>query len=180
MRSRRGAAGALRGAGYGGGKTPSTGAGCAGSTRRAALGTGADQNLSLGLYHHFTPLIPGVAAKHANTAFVLGLVELLRHRPFGGEGVARPHGLLEAAGVLEIGDRSAREVHADARRDERARERAVQDAAAEDRAACELFVDVQGIEVAEHAGAEDEVRFGHGDTRAELVTDLHLVVPLAR
>src|SRR5258706_6011694 len=174
MRLPREAPGARKGAGHGGGRTRSTGAGCAGSTRRA------DQDLAVGFDDQLARLLVRSAAQHADAALVLGLVELLGHAPFGGERIARPHGFLEAAGVLEISDRGSREIHADRRRDERAGEGAVQDAPAEERLAGEFLVDVQRIEVAEQAGAEDEVRFGHGDAGAEAIADVHLVVALAR
>src|SRR5689334_20903950 len=157
MRLRRGGAGAPRGGWSGGGKTPSTGAGCAGSTLRA----GADEDLAVGFDDDLAGLVLCRSAHHADAALVPGLVELLRHGPFGGERVARPHSLLEAARMLKVGNRGAREIHTDRRGDEGAREGAVKDAAAEDRAARELFIDVQGVEVPEHAGGGGEMRFGH-------------------
>jgi hypothetical protein len=56
----------------------------------------------------------------------------------------------------------------------------VEDAAAEARRARDALVDVQRIEVAEEPRREDEVRFGHGERRAEGLADRHLVVVLAR
>src|SRR5258706_4372586 len=176
MRLPREAPGARKGAGHGGGRTRSTGAGCAGSTRR----TRADEDLAVGFDDELAPLVVRSTAQHADAALVLGLVELLGHGPFGGKRIARPHGFLEAAGVLEIGDRGSREIHADRRRDERAGEGAVQDAPAEERLTGEFLVDVQRIEVAEQARAEDEVRLRHGDAGAEAIADVHLVVALAR
>src|SRR5947207_5363208 len=108
MRSPRAAAGARKGAGFGGGRTRSTGAGCAGSTRR----TRADEDLALGFDDQLAPLIVGGAAQHADAALVLGLVELLGHGPLGGQRIARSHGFLETASVLEVGDRRPREIHA--------------------------------------------------------------------
>src|SRR4051812_23409976 len=176
MRLPREAPGARKGAGPGGGRTRSTGAGCAASTRR----TRADEDLALGFDDELAPLIVRGAAQHADAALVLGLVELLGHGPLGGQRIARPHRFLETAGVLQVGDRGAREIHADRRRDERARERPVQDPSAEERLAGEFLVDVQRIEVAEQTRAEDEMRFRDGDAGAEAIADVHLVVPLAR
>src|SRR5258708_8122013 len=176
MRSPRAATGAPRGAGCGGGRTRSTGAGCARSTRRAR----ADQDLAVSFDGDYALLILRKPAQHADAALVLGLVELLGHGPFGGQRVAGPYRVLETARGLELPDPRARDIHADRRGDQRAGERSVEDAAAEARLARELLVDVQRIGIAERAGAQPAMRFGAGDARAEAVADADLVVPLAR
>src|SRR3954462_10907873 len=168
MRLPRGAPGAPKAAGPGGGKTRSTGAGCASSTRR----TRADEDLALGFDDELAALIVRGTAKHADPALVLGLVQLLGHGPLGGQRVPRPHRFLETAAVLQVGDRGAREIHPDRRRDERARERPVQDPSPEERLAGEFLVDVQRIEVAEHTRAEDETLFRDGDAGAEAIADV--------
>src|SRR5258706_13945122 len=123
MRSPRAAVGPPRGAGCGGGRTRSTGAGCARSTRRAR----ADQDLAVSFDGDYALLILRKPAQHADAALVLGLVELLGHGPFGGQRVAGPYRVLEAARVLEIRDRRAREIHADRPGAQRAGDTALRD-----------------------------------------------------
>src|SRR5688572_9682018 len=110
MPSPSGAVGPPKAGGCGGGKTASTGAG-SGRSR-------ADEDLALGLHRELAFLVARDALENADAALVLGLVVLFGHGPLGAERIARPHRRLEPAMVLEIGDRRAREVHADRRGDE--------------------------------------------------------------
>src|SRR5688572_733754 len=173
MPSRSAAPGARRAAGSGGGRTTSTDAG---SGRYRFRG---HQDLAVRVDGDLVVLIFRDCLHHDDAAAVLGLVELLGHGPFGRERVARAHCSGEAAMMLEISERGAREVHADRRGDERRGERAVQDARAEHRFPGELLVDVQRVEVAEKPGREHEMRLGHREAGAEALAEGHLVVPLA-
>src|SRR5262245_30966305 len=110
---------------------------------------------------------------------MLRLVRLRGHGPDRRQRISGTHRSPELAGVLEICNRRTGEVHARARRNERAREWAVQDAPAEARLARELLVDVQRVEVAEHSRAKHQVRLGNREARAEGLADPHFVVPLA-
>src|SRR3954468_8864203 len=150
-----GAAGPPKAAGPGGGRTASTDAGyttCAPTQKEnhaakqgqttfvfcPSAGLRADEDLAFRLDCYFAFLIARHALKNADAAAVLRLVELLGDRPFGRERIAGTHRRLEAAMVLEVGERSAREVHADRCRDQRRSERPMQDARPEHRLLREL------------------------------------------
>ena len=128
---------------------------------------------------HLMTHTSGLACDDNDAGVLLRLGVLLGNGPRRGQCVAGAHRRLEAAAVLQVGDRGPGKVNADWRGDQRAGEGPVQDAAAEHRLLRKFFVHMQRIEIAEHARAEHDMRLGDGDARAEALAHVHFVIPFA-